>query len=63
MKTAQKYKTRVKVKLFMTGTMVQSYWVIEAKLASGWMMVGDDNGIMKFQTKKQAETAAKAFNS
>jgi len=62
MSTIQKYKTRVKVKLFMSGTTVQSHWIIEAKLASGWMMVGDDNGIQKFKTKEEAEKAAEAFN-
>lgn len=62
MKTAQKNKTRVKVKLFMSGTKIESKWIIEAKLASGWMMVGDDNGIQKFATKEEAEKAAEAFN-
>lgn len=62
MQTTQKYKTRVKVKIFMNGTKVQSKWIIEAKLASGWMMVGNDNGIQKFDTKEEAEKAAQAFN-
>lgn len=63
MKTTQKYKTRVKVKHFIIGTMLKASWVIEAKMASGWMMVGNDDGIMKFDTKEAAEKAAEAFNS
>ncbi len=62
MSTAQKYKTRVSVKLFMSGPQIESKWIIEAKLASGWMMVGDDKGIQKFSTKEEAEKAAAAFN-
>lgn len=51
-------KTRVKLKHFMSGSVVSPSWIIEALIDRRWGPVGDDDGIKKFATSEAAEAEA-----
>lgn len=51
-------KTRVKMRMIMSGTKVNSACTVECKMAQGWLPVAADQGPATFHSKEAAERFA-----
>lgn len=64
MATIRRLKTRVKLKHFMRGSLIQASWVVEAhEPGEPWRMVGDERGVTKHESREAAEAVAKELES
>ena len=54
-------KTRIKCQHFMTGNIVAPAWVLEICSNRKWAPLGNEHGIIKYESKEKAEAAQAAF--
>ncbi len=54
-KSKPKFKTRIAVKMFVEGTKIKSYYVVEICMNRKWTMIGGDGEITKHTTKESAQ--------
>ena len=56
-------KHRTRLQFFLTATTVETKWIAEIKMGRKWLPFGDDNGVKKFDTQKDAEAAIVAVKA
>jgi hypothetical protein len=52
-----KFKTRITAKMFVEGTKVKSFYVVEICMNRKWTMLGGADGVTKHATKESAQKA------
>ena len=61
---AKNLKHRTRVQCFMSGTKVEGKWIAEIRMGRSWVPFGKDGeGITKFDTKADAESAIEAVKA